>query len=307
VTTTGSPMVTIPAGQSGRRELAQWLADPANPLPARVTVNRIWKHLLGEGLVRTVDNFGRQGETPSHPELLDNLALQFVQEGWSVKKLVRAIMLSRVTQLAASKDAALLQADPDNRLFGRANRRRVEAEVLRDAILLASGKLERGMGGPVVAHLAERAIDNNSNGGVQQLIDTSNRRSVYLPVIRNDLPKIFEVFDFADPDVTTGQRDATTVSTQALFLMNSPFVMDQAQQTAKRLLAEPGDDSARLTALYRRALGRTPTAQEAAAALRFLADYRQIIASKSKTDPDVQAWSAVCLALFGCTEFRFVE
>jgi hypothetical protein len=286
----------IPANQSGRLELARWLTDPANPLTARVLVNRVWQKLFGEGLVRTVDNFGQQGERPTHPELLDALALKFMDDGWSVKKLIRSLVLSRAYQLSVVADEALTKGDPENRLFGRAARRRVEAEVIRDGILLVSGQLDRTPGGCAVAMLGERAIDNDSKGGVPT--DANPRRSVYLPIIRNDLPQILEVFDFADPEVTTGRRDATTVATQALYLMNSPFVMEQARQTAKRLLALPGDDAARLADLYRRALGREPTKQETATALQFLAEYK---------GRDLERWAAVCQAMFGCTEFRLVE
>jgi hypothetical protein len=296
---------SIPADQSGRRELARWLADPANPLTARVYVNRVWKHLFGEGLVRSVDNFGAQGNRPTQAALLDNLTVRFMEEGWSTKKLIRSIVLSRTYQLATSKDASLLKADPDNRLLGRANRRRVEAEVIRDSMLLVAGRLEGTMGGSAVAALGERAIDNDSKGGLQQQIDASTRRSVYLPVIRNDLPQIFEVFDFADPDVTTGRRDATTVATQALYLMNSPFALETAGHTAQRLLALKTDDAGRLNDLYRRALGRLPTARERDAALEFLGAFKKS-AVKSK-EPDVAAWSAVCAAMFGSTEFRFID
>jgi hypothetical protein len=313
VASAGSKPV-ISARQSGRLELARWLVDPANPLTARVLVNRVWKHLLGEGLVRTVDNFGKQGGQPSHPELLDELAVRFMEEGWSVKKLIRAIMLSRVYQLAGDLNPAATKVDPENLLLWRAHRRRVEAEVLRDAILAVSGQLDRTMGGSAVAMLGERAIDNDSKGGLQTDADVAQRRrSVYLPVIRNELPQLFEVFDFADPDVATGRRDATTVATQALYLMNSPFVMEQAQQTARRLLALPGDDAGRLADLYRRALGRAPTRRETQLALRFLADYRLGDKSQAQGPPanaDLlgdDAWTAVCLATFGCTEFRFVE
>jgi hypothetical protein len=297
--------LAMPVDQSGRLELAQWLVDAAHPLTARVFVNRVWEHLLGEGLVRTVDNFGIQGEKPSHPELLDELALRFVDEGWSLKRLVRAIVLSRVYQLSSANQPDLVKADPENRLLGRAFRRRVEAEVIRDGILMTSGQLNRSMGGPVVSHLGERAIDNDSKGGVPT--DSNVRRSVYLPVIRNDLPQIFEVFDFADAEVTTGKRDSTTVATQALFLMNSPFVLEQSQKTARRLLAL-NDDEARLRDLYRRALGRTPTAEETQKATVFLAQFRgKLSASGKSKEPDVEAWSALCLAVFGCTEFRLVE
>ncbi|MCS6850199.1 MAG: DUF1553 domain-containing protein, partial [Gemmataceae bacterium] len=262
------PRPTLPPNQSGRVELAQWLVGPAQPLTSRVFVNRVWKHLFGEGLVRTVDNFGTQGEPPTHPELLDELARRFIADGWSVKKLIRAILLSHAYRLSADAEPALVRADPDNRLFGRACRRRVEAEVIRDSILAVAGTLDRTMGGSSVTNLGERAIDNSSQGGLQAQMESSVRRSVYLPIIRNELPKVFEVFDFADADVSTGRRDTTTVPTQALYLLNSPFVLAQAQQTARRLLALPTDDAGRLTDLYRRALGRRPSAPERAAAPR---------------------------------------
>jgi hypothetical protein len=296
------PPPVLPAKQSGRLELARWLARPDHPLTARVLVNRVWSHLLGEGLVRTVDNFGHQGEKPSHPELLDYLAGRFVEQGWSIKKLIREIMLSRVYQLACISDPALAKADPENRLYGRAQRRRVEAEVIRDAMLLVSGQLDRTMGGTAVPGLGERAIDNDSKGGVPT--DGNVRRSVYLPIIRNDVPAVLEVFDFADPEVAVGKRDATTVATQALYLMNSPFSVGQARQTARRLLALP-DDALRLRDLYRRALGRLPREQEAQQILGFLAGYKPT--GKAPAERDLEAWTSVCLAVFGCTEYRFVE
>ncbi len=307
VASAGTPPA-VPAEQSGRLELARWLADSSNPLTARVLVNRVWQKLFGEGIVRTVDNFGQQGERPSHPELLDALALQFVEEGWSVKKLIRSVVLSRAYQLSCTADTGLVKADPENRLFGRAARRQADGEVIRDAILTVSGQLDRTPGGTPVPGLGERAIDNDSKGGVPT--DANRHRSVYLPVIRNDLTPILEVFDFADPEVTTGRRDATTVPTQALFLMNSPFVIEQARHTAKRLLALPGDDAARLNDLYLRALGRAATDGEVKTALDFVASYKQKAAKQPKRDkstPDVEAWTSVCIAVFGCTEFRFVE
>jgi hypothetical protein len=302
----GSPKLAIPTDQSGRLELAKWLADPNHPLTARVMVNRVWKHLFGEGLVRTVDNFGVQGEKPTNPELLDYLAKRFIDEGWSVKKLIREVMLSRAYQVSTSADAALLKADPENKLFGRANRRRADAEVIRDSLLLVAGKLDLTRGTSPVSTLAERAIDNDSKGGLQAQIDGSMRRSIYLPVIRNDLPKLFEVFDFADADVTTGRRDTTTVATQALYLLNSPFVMEQAQHTARRLLTLP-DDSARVTDLYRRSLGRAPSEKELTAVVRFVEKFKKTVKSGPKVDPAVETWAAVCQSVFGCTEFRFVE
>jgi len=296
---------TLPKDKSGRLELAQWIASKDNPLTARVMANRIWYHLMGEGIVRTLDNFGIQGERPSHPELLDALATLLIENGWSIKKTIRAVMLSRTYALAVTGSPELLKGDPENRLFGRTTRRRVEAEVIRDTMLHVSGQLDRTMGGNAVPGLGERAIDNDSKGGVAN--ETSKRRSVYLAIIRNDLPQLLEVFDFADPEVCTGKRDATTVATQALYLMNSPFVQEQAKATAKKLAEQSGEDAAKLTDLYRRALGRKPTADEVKTVLGYLAARRQQTGKGKANEIEIQAWTGVCQALFGCTEFRFVE
>jgi cytochrome c553 len=295
----------VPARQSGRLQLAQWLTAPDHPLTARVFVNRVWMHLFGEGLVRTVDNFGAQGEAPSHPELLDYLAARFVEDGWSVKRLVRSLVLSRAYQLAVAEDAAAARLDLENRWLWRANRRRVEAEVLRDAMLAVSGRLDRRPGGSAVTQLGEFAINNGSQGGLST--DGNVRRSVYLPVLRAYLPPLFEVFDFADPDACTGKRNVTTVPTQALYLMNSPFVLEQAEQAARRLLAECANDEARLDLLYRRALGRAPTSAELAAALKFLRGRGRDSRGSSRNEAECDAWTGVCLSVFGCTEFRYVD
>src|SRR5262249_5898659 len=180
----------IPAKESGRRQLAARIASPDNPLTARVMVNRVWHHLFGAGLVRTVDNFGNTGEAPSHPELLDHLALQFIKDGWSVKKLIRQVMLSRVYQMSSAADSAEgRKLDPENRLLWRANRRRLDAESIRDAMLTVSGTLDRTAGGPSIrpGTMAERDY---------RFEDT--RRSVYTPVFRNRLLELFEAFDFAN-------------------------------------------------------------------------------------------------------------
>jgi cytochrome c553 len=290
------PAPVLPAEQSGRRELADWLADPRNPLTARVFVNRVWLHLFGEGLVRTPDNFGVQGERPTHPELLDYLTLLFQANDYSPRRLIRHLVLSRTYRQAVIHDKRAAQIDPENRLLWTANRRRLQAEVLRDAMLAVAGTLDRTMGGSAVANLGEVAIDNSSQGGVST--EDNVRRSVYLPIIRNDLPAFFEVFDFADPDVTTGRRDTTTVPTQALYLLNSPFVLAQARATADRLLAEVPEESGRVQWLYRHILGRNPTSEEQRQITQFVAGYG--------SSPR-EAWAAACQALFGCTEFRFVE
>ncbi len=298
----------MPRNQSGRRQLAEWIA--AQPLTARVAVNRIWAHLFGQGIVRTVDDFGTQGERPSHPELLDALAAQFIRDNGSHKQLIRRIVLSQTYRRSVHAAPALQQADPENRLFGRANRRRVEAEVIRDTMLLVAGKLSLSGGGPVVAHLPEAAVENNSRS---TLLDTDAilTRAVYLPIIRNELPPILEVFDFADPDVATGRRDTTTVSTQALFLMNSGFANAQARAAARRLLSEAADDARRLELLFLRAYGRRPTPRETTTAQNFLREFAQLLQRQPPearpNDPLLEGWTAICLSVFGSHEFRFIE
>jgi hypothetical protein len=285
---TYGPAAEFPKDQSGRVQLADWIASADNPLTARVYVNRAWHWLFGSGIVRTVDNFGSTGERPSNPELLDWLAVQFVRDGWSTKKLVRILVLSRTYRQASRGGAKLVAADPENRLFARANRRRLDAECLRDTILAVSGKLTSDKGGPgFPANLA-------SDYGFKQ---TATCRSVYLPVFRNALPEMFEVFDFADPSTVTGRRNASTVAPQALFMMNNPFVLEQARHAAARLLKEQlADDDARITRAYRLALGRAPTEGERALAARFL---------RGRAAED--GWASLFHALFASADFRYLE
>ncbi|HKB04505.1 MAG TPA: DUF1553 domain-containing protein, partial [Gemmataceae bacterium] len=256
------PAPSFPKTQSGRKELAEWVASADNPLTARVYANRAWHHLLGAGLVRTTDNFGTTGELPSHPDLLDYLALRFIEDEWSVKALVRRIVLSRAYRQSSAGDAKIVAADPENRLLGRANRRRLEAECLRDTMLVVSGKLSLESGGPT--YPAALAADYGYK-------PKDTRRTVYSPVFRNALPEGLEVFDFADPSMVTGRRNTSTVAPQALYLMNNAFPIEQAMHAAARLLSEPlADDAARLTRAYQRALGREPTAGEREVMTRFL-------------------------------------
>jgi hypothetical protein len=284
----------LPDDASGRRQLADWLASNDNPLTARVFVNRVWHHLFGVGLVRTTDNFGSTGETPSHPELLDHLALRLVKNGWSTKKLIRDIMLSRVYQLASTPDSAGLKADPENRLLGRQNRRRLEVESIRDAILAASGQLDLTVGGPTI-----RKGTTIEYG--YKFDDT--RRTLYTPVFRNTLLEIVEVFDFADPNLVIGKRNTSTTAPQALFLMNNPFVIEQSEAAAKSLLSAANlDDAARVKLAYRRTLGRPPTPSEITLAQKFLAD-----GGSSDSKKQQAAWSRLFQALFASVDFRYVD
>ncbi len=292
------PVGALPENESGRRELAEWLSSKDNPLTARVMVNRVWHYLFGAGIVRTVDEFGTTGEPPSHPELLDYLALKFIEDGWSSKKLIRTIVLSRAYQMSSSVNPQSAignpqSKDPENRLLWKMNRRRLNAEVIRDTILVVSGKLDRSLGGPNIRK------GTSSEYGYEF---TDTRRSVYTPVFRNRLHELFEVFDFADPNLVVGRRTVSTVPTQALYLMNSPFVMDQAKFAAEAALKqEKLDDAQRLDKAYRLALSRPPLDNERKIALKFLAD--------AGNDPKQRqaAWERVFHALLACVDFRYVN
>jgi len=286
--------VTIPAQASGRLELAEWIASPQNPLTARVYVNRIWHHLFGSGLVRTVDNFGFRGETPSHPELLDDLALKLIKNGWSTKAMIREIVLSNTYQLSSESTETQRETDPDNRLFTHQNHRRLDAEAIRDTILFVSGDLD------LTQHDQTIRADTKSEYGYQF---HNQYRSVYIPVFRNRLHDLLAIFDFPDPNLSIGRRNTSTLSTQALYLMNNPFVMEQSQHLASRLIKEfPTDQSGRIDALFRTTLGRLPDQTETANAEQFL--------NQSQTEggpTETEVWSALCQTVIACIDFRYIK
>lgn len=257
---------------NGRLDLAEAIVDPKNPLTARVIVNRVWQQHLGQGIVRTPSNFGKQGDTPSHPELLDYLASRFMAEGWSLKKLHREIMLTATYALSAEKDESDFAADPENRLLWRANRRRLDIESLRDSLLFVAGDLDLKAGGPATAF----GPDNH-------------RRTVYGFVSRRRLDPVLALFDFPNPIATSEQRLPTLVPLQKLFFMNSDFVMDQSKILAHRLAESKGDDNTRITAVYRRLFQREPSQEERKLAIAFLHDssddwpqYTQVLLSSNE-------------------------
>ena len=273
----------IPEDHSGRLELAKWITDPRHPLTSRVMVNRIWKYLLGEGIVRTVDNFGETGELPSHPKLLDHLAIQFTEDNWSVKSLIRKIVLSRTYQLSSQITD---NNDPENRLFGRANRKRLEAEAIRDTVLRISGQFDPTRGGPTIRKAGQYDLNYKFD---------SNRRSIYVPWFRNSMLPIFEVFDAPNPNLVMGRRSTTNLPTQALFLMNSPFIREQSQLTAKRLLA----GKATITDIYQLILSRPPSESELTTTQTFLASF--------PPDEQSEAWTQLTQTLFATVDFRFID
>jgi cytochrome c553 len=304
--TTSSDSPAFTESSSGRLELANWIASPANPLTARVAVNRIWLHLFGRGLVDTPDNFGSLSDKPTHPELLDYLACRFAEEGWSFKKTIRMIMLSSAYQMSCDYDAKAYAKDPDNRYLWRMNRRRLDAEAIRDAILAVSGQIDLTRGGSLNP-------DNNGPMNVPMRATpqiVSNRRSLYLPVVRNDVPDMFQVFDFGDPHTIAGKRHVTTAATQALFMMNSEFIQEQSRQWAQTLLALPvSDDAQRVSMAYAQAFGRPATDEETSRALRFMEKLQSGTNSSQagSESKGPKTWQSFCQALFASTEFRFLD
>ncbi|MBA4020642.1 MAG: hypothetical protein C0483_26075 [Pirellula sp.] len=298
---------------SGRLQMAEWIASRENPLTARVMVNRVWYHLFGRGIVETVDNFGALGEEPSHPELLDYLAVSFMDHGWSLKKAVRELVLSRAYRMSSDHDADNYAKDPGNKFFWRMNRRRLDAEAIRDATLAVGGSLDlsRPTGSPI-ANLST-ATEIGKRGSIEDLSDAvAHHRSVYLPLIRNGMPEVLAVFDVADPSLIVGQREVTTVATQALFLMNSPLVLEQAQAAAKRVTSSTSDAARGVEAAYRLILQRPPTSDEIRLGKQFVVEYGQVVdgqvdgKTKNVSPSTDAAWTALCQTLMSSAEFRYL-
>jgi hypothetical protein len=298
--------ITIRQG-SGRLELANALVSAENTLTSRVIVNRVWHWMFERGLVENVDNFGTTGGHPSHPELLDFLATRFVRNGWSIKKLIRDITLSRVYRLSSSYDETCFAADPDNSMLWRHNSRRLEAEEIRDGILAASGRLNRQ---PPPGSLIGRAGDGPIGGErlqavtLEQIEGAANDfRSIYLPATRSVKPALLSAFDPPDNSATNGARDATNVPAQALFMLNSDFVAVQSQALADLALKAHSGASPRasfderLLFVFRRVLNRDPSQTESTAAGSLV----------KATGNSRAAWTSVVRGLFGSAEFRFVD
>lgn len=306
----------ITAGQSGRLQLADWLADRRNPLTARVAVNRVWQKLFGEGLVRSVDYFGTRGETPSHPELLDHLASRFMQNGWSQKRLIRSIVLSRTYRLSSMNDAAAMQSDHDNRLLWRMHRQRLDAEAIRDSLLAVSGELLPSNGGPALV------LEELENCGdlVQQGVNPPNynhrksrpeqefQRSIYLPVLRTntmDLDRIRNHFDFVNPAQIAGQRAQTVVATQSLFVMNNELFRKRAKALADRLITNTTQLDERVEQLWMRVFNRPVSLNERNDALAFLRELEATLETEDSSSRESLCWQEICHSLLASNEFLF--
>jgi hypothetical protein len=306
----GGSAIEIPAGQSGRLELARWLTDVeggAGRLAARVLANRVWYHLIGRGIVRTADDFGRAGEPPDDPALLDYLARELIDSGWSLKSLVRKIVTSRTFAMESHHDDRAHAIDPENRLLWRAHRRRLDPESLRDAMLSAAGKLDLTPMESSVSYLGDQATAVGDNK-IRRRTDFPCR-SVYLPLIRNDLPELFAAFDFADPHRTTGMRPRTSAATQSLFILNDESVMAAADAIAERLLHGDmsGSPETRIDRLFELVLGAGADADARADMLRFIREQADRPTGEDGKNAELRAWSMACHALLASSRFQILE
>ena len=296
------PAPTLPDNQSGRLQLANWLTDPGHPQTARVIVNRIWLHLHGRPLVDTPDDFGIYGAQPTHPALLDYLANRFITEGWSFKRFIRAVVLSRSYQLASQASARHLAIDPANRLYARHLRRRLDAESLRDHILRASGQLDLSPGQGSVIQDRDQLI-NWPPGKATNLHQPSAHRSIYLCYLRHSPPPGVASFDLPDGTCTLGHRETSILPTHGLFLLNSPVVVEPSRHLAAHLLSIEADSSRRISLAYRRTLLREPSAKEKRESHRLVTALRAELGAEDAIGP----WSGLIQALFACNEFNTID
>ena len=298
----GDQQTPIPSDRSGRLELAQWMTQKDHPLTSRVIVNRLWRWHFGRGIVPTVDNFGRLGEAPLNQPLLDWLAVRFVEQGWSMKAMHRTLMLSSTYQMSSEFDARSSEADPDNSLLWRMNRRRLEAESIRDGIMSVSGGLNlQSTGGSILSYKDRQYVANTEKGG--RVDYERNIRAVYIPVVRSSMYDVFTAFDLPDPTMLNGDRDATVVAPQALFMMNGAVMLRHSKQMAEGLLARTDlDDAGRVRDAYERALSRPATGREVDQALTYVARMQEAWKGSRAS-----AWQSFCKSLLASNEFIYIN
>ena len=307
----------IPAGQSGRLQLADWLADQRNPLTARVTVNRIWQKLFGTGIVPSVDYFGTRGDVPTNPELLDHLATRFMRSGWSQKQFLRSLVLSRTYRMSSANNVEAMMIDPENKLLWRMNRQRLDAEAMRDALLAISGELIRDSGGPALV------LENPANCGALALkgVNPPNyahkiprpsqefERTIYLPVLRGASAgpdRLRTFFDFVDPAGIAGQRNQTVVPTQSLFLLSNDLLRKRATTLADKLIAAQPNELARIEALWLCVLNRPISSSEREEVTAVLGNVEPLIKTvKGRPALDSIKWRELCHSLLASNEFVF--
>jgi hypothetical protein len=297
----------FPANQSGRLELARWLASPEHPLTSRVMANRIWSWHFRQGIVPTTDNFGLLGQQPTHPALLDWLAHWFTSNGWSLKDMHRLIMSSRTYQQSSATSAQGYAADPEDLLLHHFPVRRLEAEEIRDALLEVAGSLDTTIGGKTIPRRNREFVFNHTSKDFTSY--GSTRRALYMPIIRNNLYDLFQQFDYPDPSTSTGLRYSSVVSPQALLLMNSDLATDAAKSFATRLFKFSADKEARLLAAYRLAFAREATAEDLRRAENYLtaADATLNSTQQDSTKREQEAWALLCQALMMSNEFIYLR
>jgi hypothetical protein len=291
---------------SGRLDLAYWMTSPQHPLTARVIVNRVWAKLFGKGLVVSMDNFGLTGSKPTHPALLDYLAVEFMQDGWSIKRLIQRLMLSRSYQMSSQHSADYAVKDPENNWLWHFTPRRLDAEALRDGTLAVAGSLNvyPSAGSPV-------ALAPSGREGMIQLVQSLDRpqytRSIYLPIVRDFLPEWLSLFDFPDASLVAGERDSTNVPSQSLFLMNHPQVLSAADAFAIKVAEYQGSPQEKMNYAFMTAYGRGPKATEVAAATNFFRMFSSKSGIKDTTANKQATLSAFCQALLASAEFRYLN
>ena len=333
----GQPKV-VKSNSTGRLELARWMGSDENPTTARVMVNRIWQHMMGNGIVRTPENFGSTGQAPTHPELLDYLALRFVEQNWSVKSIIRDIALSRIYRTSSQYDRASFESDPENLLLWRYPPKRLEAEALRDSMLMIGGQidLERpyasviaSSGGGVVRNGFIVGVNGRSRGGqgdrrsrfrqrtsgrdavftLSNVDQVADFRSVYLPVVRNGALRPMDVFDFAEPSMVVGKRETSNTPDQGLYFLNNPFVIEQSENFAKRLIQETDGVEAQIRLAFLWAFGRDATSPEISAAMDFYQsfDVTRRFRDRNSGSVEHQKLSAICQGILASAEFRILN
>jgi hypothetical protein len=307
----GGSSSSSPEPGSGRLDLAHRIVDSnANPLLARVLVNRLWKHHFGEGIVKSTDDFGAMGQKPTHPELLDWLASELIAQGWSIKAMQRLMVNSSTYRMSSAPRDRGERLDPSNAYLHRMNVRRLEAETMRDAILSVSGRLVESMYGPAVPLHFTSFMDGRGRPARSGPLDGDGRRSIYLNVRRNFLDPVLLAFDAPVPFSTMGRRNVSNVPAQALALLNDPLVISQARLWAARALAMPCQSPrARIDQLYITAFGRPATDEETHASLAFIAAQTQTRedGAKSELEPSLLAWADLCHVLLNVKTFIFID
>lgn len=345
--------ISISKKSTGRLEFARWVGSAENPLTARVMANRVWLHLFGNGIVRTPEDFGTTGTAPSHPELLDHLAIELMENNWSIKGLIRSLVLSRTYRTSSRFDQASFEKDPENNFLWRIEPKRLEAEVLRDSMLAISGKLDTDRPrGSLVAQAGQAIVrdgilvsavatgeakmnepprrfraqnggpmsgDNSLRPTIQSLDEPTNYRSVYLPIVRDNVPRSLDVFDFAESTMVIGQRETSNTPDQGLYFLNNKFVIEQADVMAKRLLDQSTNVNEQLEQAFVLAYGRPATSSELRAANSFYRSFRPTSSTSSTgaaksgnalrggRDQGLEKLSAVCQAIMASAEFRFLN